>query len=118
MTNAVSFIKAHVSLTAIGRIVINCVRLSLVSAALGHRFAVPAVLQPDADRATLPSMATGDDVLVLRDDRVQFPLQHDVHISVLSNARGWLVPRQKRRLHNDVPLRGHADDSESLFGPQ
>lgn len=78
--------------------------------ASGHCFTISTVFQSHINCSPLPSMATGDDFPVFRNDRIQFSIQYDVYISILSNARRWFIPWQECWLYYDVLVWRCIDD--------
>ena len=55
-------------------------------------------------------MAIGDKFHVLRYDRIQLPIQHDLHISLLSHVGRRVVPGSDGRLLLHVSLWGFSHD--------
>lgn len=78
--------------------------------------AVPTVFQSHINSITLSAMAPGHDVLILRHDRIQFSIQHDIHISILSHAGGGFIPWQELWFHHDVYLRRCPDERKWTNG--
>ena len=60
-------------------------------------------------------MAPGHDLPVLRDLRLQLHLQHDLHVSLLPDARRKLLPGPVGRLPHDVHLRQRLHDRLRLL---
>lgn len=87
--------------------------------ATGIGIAISAVLQSHLDSEG-PSMAVNHHIPVLWNLRIQFFLQHDIHLQILPNARGGFVSESDIRLCHDVSVWGSLHDcilsKISLYG--